>query len=100
MSKPSRHSKRFRGVSAQIKARAKKERGVRGRGEKETRPLHPLSFFGDALIFARPKHRNLHRNPTETLARQARTNLDSNSPGGDSYMEQMGMLIGNFEFNP
>ena len=22
------------------------------------------------------------------------------APEGDSYMEQMGMLIGNFEFNP
>ena len=21
-------------------------------------------------------------------------------PGGDSYMEQTGMLVGNFEFNP
>ena len=25
---------------------------------------------------------------------------DNNSRGGDSYMEQTGMLVGNFEFNP
>ena len=34
-------------------------------------PLPPLSFFALAPIFARPKHRNLRGNPTETLATQA-----------------------------
>ena len=38
-------------------------------------PLPPLSFFGLALIFARPKHRNLHGNPTETLATQAKEDM-------------------------
>ena len=40
-------------------------------------PLPPLSFFGLALIFARPKHRNLHGNPTETLATQAKEDMVS-----------------------
>ena len=26
--------------------------------------------------------------------------LERKDPGGDSYMEQTGMLVGNFEFNP
>ena len=25
---------------------------------------------------------------------------DNPNPGGDSYVEQTGMLVGNFEFNP
>ena len=27
-------------------------------------------------------------------------NVGVKNPGGDSYMEQTGMLVGNFEFNP
>ena len=53
-----------------IKAKVKKERGGGGE-EKRKLPLPPLSFFALALIFARPKHRNLRGNPTETLATQA-----------------------------
>lgn len=34
--------------------------------------LSPSFFFALALVFARPKHRSLRRNPTETLATQAR----------------------------
>ena len=35
-------------------------------------PPPPSFFFALALIFARPKHRNLRGNPTETLATQAK----------------------------
>ena len=55
---------------AKIKAKPKKE-GV-GRGRVETNPSTPPFFFALALIFARPKHRNLRGNPTETLATQAK----------------------------
>ena len=34
----------------------------------------------------------------ETLASTIRS--DNDIPGGDSHMKQMGMLVGNFEFNP
>ena len=39
--------------------------------------LPSLSFFGLALIFARPKQWNLHGNPTETLATQAKEDMAS-----------------------
>ena len=63
-------SKRFLGVSVQFDVLA---------AQKLRRD--PSLFFALALIFARPKHRNLCGNPTETLATQARQQSNPLLPG-------------------